>query len=212
MSAQTLSLSSQQPLTFVTPMDNKFRFTVSYRNKQQAQEFKKNFVLSLGEENRLEMLMRHAFGISDSEGVLLYLNNETICYPLSSIDLKDVMTAKTCELQTITLNNNTSNASNPNTIQTVPLMKVNILSEKSSVPGEVTPHFIPDGNVDSDDNKSHSNDNKNTNTQNHELLALSSSNKNNNHNDNDNDNDWNSSSKDDKRKFNRGLDHRKSYL
>jgi hypothetical protein len=80
----------------------KYNLNITYRHRKTGIETKKTIVLSRGEESSLENILRITFGIPKDEGILLNCS-DTIFYPVSMVNLEVAANAPTCELQSFSL-------------------------------------------------------------------------------------------------------------
>lgn len=68
--------------------------------KSDGQVIHKTFLVNPGQEQMLEILIRKAFSIPQSLAVSLVLDGDVICYPINVIDLNEARSADIIEVQT----------------------------------------------------------------------------------------------------------------
>lgn len=202
--------------------DGKQRLNITYRDTKQnpnGTEITKTFIISAGEEMILEQLLRQAFHISGEEGLMLNANSSTIWYPVHNIDIIEASRAAKCELQTFPIN---SKGSNPANLSVVHPKDLTSASEPDSH-SQTSSHANADATLPlaaptlpSSSTKTTARNVKETSakqtTKAKAPRANSKAKSNSIVTPNNDNNNLTDKEKEDKRKFNRGLDQRRSYL
>eukprot|EP01039_Chlorochromonas_danica_P008017 gene8017-8843_t len=165
-------------------LDYQEKLSVKYHRSGNGEEVVKVFQVSPREKPRWECCVRVAFQISSEDEVFLVINEDLICYPLRNVDLTEASKARSLEVKTFPKSAAAQQALEASALLVLP-------------PPALTPPLPPVSAMNTATQDGHAS----FPAESDPSLKSNNSNPSN-----------NVTSKEDKRKFNRGLDVRRSYL